>query len=322
MNRIFNCLFASRIAEFIAQKHALGFPYGGSEVILSYFDRFCCENFAVENILSKELCLTWAVRRDTEGNNALRNRLSVIREFAKYLNRLGEPAFIIPNFYAKKSARLVPHIYSEEEIAMIWEELDNTKPRDRFPVRHFVIPAIMRLLYCCGLRPCEARKLRVDDVDLLAGKLYIRESKGHKDRIIMLADDMRDYLVDYNEKVCRLLPGRQWFFPSSNDELYTKEWLENTFCLVRKKLNIPYSGTTPPRLYDFRHTFATHRLYLWMREGKDLTTMTAYLSAYMGHVQLTDTYYYIHLVPGQLETMSGLDFSRYESLLPEVELDD
>ena len=322
MTRVYDSLFAQRIVEFVAQKRALGFPYDGSECILASFDRFCLENFPGESALTKELCFAWAVRRDTEQNNAFRNRLSVIREFARYLNRLGETAYIIPNFYARKSARPVPYIYSEEEIAMIWGAFDKIKPRGGFPVRHFVIPAVIRLLYCCGLRPCEARKLKVDDVNLLDGKLYIRESKSHKDRIVMLADDARDYLNDYHEKVCWFLPGRQWFFPSSSDTLYTKEWLEKEFRLVRNKLNIPCIGENPPRLYDFRHTFATHRFYLWMRDGKDLSAMLPYLSAYMGHAQLTDTYYYIHLVPGQLEAMSGLNFSRYESLLPEVECDE
>jgi len=72
----------------------------------------------------------------------------------------------------------------------------------------------------------------------------------------------------------------------------------------------------------FSHTFATHRLYLWLREGKDVTAMLPYLSAYMGHAQLSDTYYYIHLVPELFADMSGLDFSKYESLLPEVESDE
>jgi integrase len=57
----------------------------------------------------------------------------------------------------------------------------------------------------------------------------------------------------------------------------------------------------------------------WMREGKDLMAALPYLSAYMGHAHMSDTYYYIHLVPGQLEAMSGYDFSKYEALLPEVE---
>lgn len=50
--------------------------------------------------------------------------------------------------------------------------------------------------------------------------------------------------------------------------------------------------------------------------------MLPYLSAYMGHAQLSDTYYYIHLVPGQFEIMSGIDLSRYEVLLPEVDYDE
>ena len=84
-------------------------------------------------------------------------------------------------------------------------------------------------------------------------------------------------------------------------------------CVLRKKYE---------RSYFIRHTFCTHRLYEWMREGKDLNAMLPYLSAYMGHAQLSDTYYYIHLVPGQFEALSGLDFTHYENLLPEVEDDE
>lgn len=67
---------------------------------------------------------------------------------------------------------------------------------------------------------------------------------------------------------------------------------------------------------------ATHRLYHWMCEGKDLNAMLPYLSAYMGHAQLSDTYYYIHLVPGLMEEMSDFAFSSAEVLLPEVETDE
>ena len=72
------------------------------------------------------------------------------------------------------------------------------------------------------------------------------------------------------------------------------------------------------RFHDLRHTFATHRLYHWMRDGKDLNAMLPYLSAYMGHAY----YYYIHLVPGLLEEMSGFAFSSSEALLPEAETDE
>lgn len=56
--------------------------------------------------------------------------------------------------------------------------------------------------------------------------------------------------------------------------------------------------------------------------GKDVTAMLPYLSAYMGHAQLSDTYYYIHLVPGLFEKMAGFDYSASDYLLPEVEYDE
>lgn len=322
MIRTFGSRFSGRIIAFVQQKNALGFSYKGSEAILQEFDRFCSKRFQDESSLTKELCLAWAVRRNTEQSNSFRNRLSPIREFAKYLHRLGEPAFVIPANFARKGHRPVPYIYTEDEIAAIWNIFDQIKPRGGFPVRHLVFPAAVRLLYCCGLRPVEARKLKACDVNLNVGKLYIRESKGHRDRVVMLADDVLEYFVTYDKRMSRLLPKREWFFPNSVDTFYPKDWFKKVFRIVRIKLGWAPSGPKAPRIYDFRHTFATHRLYRWLREGKDLTAMLPYLSAYMGHAQLSDTYYYIHLVPGQLEAMSGLDFSKYESLLPEVESDE
>jgi integrase len=318
----FQSKFSERITAFIRQKKLLGFPYVGSTGILRMFDLFCLKHFPAETALTKEICLSWAVRRDTEQIKSFYTRLSPIREFAKYLNGIGEPAFIIPKGFVCGAHKHVPYIYTEEEITRIWQAFDEIVPRKRYPVRHLVLPAMVRLLYCCGLRPVEARKLKTCDINLHTGKIFIRESKGYKDRIVMLADDALEYFNAYNEKVCRLMPGREWFFPRSNDSLQIKDCFQDAFKKVRVKLGLEQSGSTLLRLYDFRHTFATHRLYLWMREGKDLTAMLPYLCAYMGHSQLSDTYYYIHLVPGQLETMSGLDFSKYESLLPEAGTDE
>jgi integrase len=315
----YNSNFSNHIAAFVEQKRLLGFTYSSNERILQRFDQFCIEYFPSENSLTKELCLAWAVRRDMEQISSFRTRLTTIRELAKYLNRIGEPAFIFPKKFAPlKKHRPIPYIYTKAEIASIWNFLDGIKPRTHLSVRHLVIPAIFRLLYCCGLRPGEARKLKTLDVDLSSGKIYIRESKGCKDRIVMLADDVVEYFTDYNECLVRLLPGREWFFPKSNDTPYSNKWLIGEFQKVREAFNFVQYASGPPRVYDFRHTFATHCLYQWLNEGKDITAMLPYLSAYMGHAHLSDTYYYIQLVPGQFEEVSGLDFSKYESLLPEV----
>ena len=324
MTPLFNGNFSEKLTRFVAEKNSLGFSYEESCRILSHFDRFCAENFPDENMLTKELVTAWAHRNDDETAIAFRARLTPVREFARYLNRTGEKAFILTQKYAKKPYRPVPHIYSQSEVAAIWSAADHISPNSqtRYQLRHIVIPAMLRVLYCCGLRPAEVRKLRVENIDLTNGKIFVMASKKHTDRIVMMADDLMDYCREYDRRVKRILPEREFFFPKSDGDAYTHNWFVVTFRELRKDAGITASGAGLPRLYDFRHTFATHRLYQWMREGKDLMAALPYLSSYMGHAHMSDTYYYIHLVPGQLEAMSGYDFSKYEALLPEVECDE
>lgn len=321
MKYIFSSAFADRINDFVEQKNAVGFPYVVSLRILRRFDGFCTEYYPQETALTKELCMAWAVRKETENNNTFRNRLMPIREFAKYLKRGEEDAYVLPPDFAKKGARHIPHIYSEAEISSLWEAFDNLKPNKGYPIRQFVISTFIRLLYCCGLRPSEARKLRASDVDLEKGRLNIMESKGHKSRIIIMADDVAEMCRRYEEIVSKTMPDRVPFFPNSKGNFYNQDWFKNIFRDAKITAGVSVSGIRM-RLYDFRHTFATHRLYQWMREGKDINAMMPYLSAYMGHEQLSDTYYYIHLVPGLFEQMSNFDYSSLENLLPEVESDE
>lgn len=322
MKYTFQSCFSVRLEAFIAQKNALGYPYHESSRILRNFDLFCLKHYPQETKLTKEICLAWAVRKENECRNTFRNRIFPIREFARYLNCIGEEAYLIPVNLARKGTAAVPHIYTKTEILAIWNVLEHLPVKRNFPVRHLVIPTLVKLLYCCGLRPSEARKLLRKDVDLDKGRLNIIESKGHKSRIVMMADDVTEMLHEYDAAVSSIMPERTIFFPDSHDRIYTKEWLDKTMRLTLKKAGIQSSGKQNPRPYDFRHTFATYRLYLWMREGKDLTAMLPYLSAYMGHTQLSDTYYYIHLVPGLFEKMAGFDDSTSNNLIPEVDEDE
>ncbi|MDE5754021.1 MAG: tyrosine-type recombinase/integrase, partial [Oscillospiraceae bacterium] len=190
MNYTFQSHFAVRLEKFIVQKNALGYPYQESSRILRKFDLFCLEHYPQETELTKEICLAWAVRKKNECRNTFRNRIFPIREFARYLNCIGEEAYLIPVNLARKGTPAVPHIYTEAEIIAIWDVLEHLPVKRNFPVRHLVIPALVKLLYCCGLRPSEARKLLRKDVDLDKGRLNIIESKAHKSRIVMMADDV------------------------------------------------------------------------------------------------------------------------------------
>lgn len=128
----------------------------------------------------------------------------------------------------------------------IWDVFDHLKPRGGFPVRQFVIPAMVKLMYCFGLRPAEARRLRAKDVDLNIGRLNIMESEQHRSRIVMMADDVTEMLSDYNAIVVSVMPELEPFFPNSEGGFYGKRGLEKTFLQVLKKAGVTGTGQRSP----------------------------------------------------------------------------
>lgn len=322
MKKLISGVFTERIESFLEQKHFLGYLYDGQVNILANFSEYVSNKFPNDTLLSKQMVLEWCSRKPTEKGTTLNTRVTVLRQFAKYLVSIGEAAYIVPSGFVHCEQRQIPHIYSESEIVALWSELDKIKPDLRSPVRHFVIPAMFRTLYCCGLRPVEVRKLLIKNVDLENGTIFVAESKGHKSRIVPMPTDLIEYLSVYRKNMQIILPQTLLFFPNGQGTEYCHRQLVFIFEEFWHNTGIQIERGLQPRLYDFRHTFATHRLYQWLREGRELTAMMPYLSAYMGHGNPSETYYYIHLIPETLRNMSGKDYSDCQNLLPEVPEDE
>ena len=151
--------FGEQIRAFVGYKNSLGFPYDESIRILGRFDDFCVERFPEKDCLDCELALAWLEKRDTENTAGHRNRIMVIREFAKYLRAVGTEAYMIPISMTSKGPGYVPHIFNEAEIKAFFHGADSFRPHGKAPARHLVIPVFYRLLYCCGLRPAEGRTM-------------------------------------------------------------------------------------------------------------------------------------------------------------------
>jgi integrase len=73
------------------------------------------------------------------------------------------------------------------------------------------------------------------------------------------------------------------------------------------------------RVYNLRHRFASAVLNRWLDEGRDLYAMLPYLRAYMGHGTLSETAYYIHILPENLRKSPGIDWRVFDEMIPEVE---
>jgi len=52
-----------------------------------------------------------------------------------------------------------------------------------------------------------------------------------------------------------------------------------------------------PRIHDLRHRFAAKTLWRWYRAGEDPDRRLPILSAYLGHVHVRDSYWYLSAWP-------------------------
>ncbi len=320
MKRDANSLLWPQIEKFLELKRALGYQYNRNQEFLIDFDTFCQSRFPAKETLDRELCLAWATVRQSESVNSFNRRISVIRELARYIISVGNEAFIIPKAITKRKNKYVPHIFTGSELAAFFDSADNNDYNLYYPTRHLVLSTIFRVLYCCGLRPGEVLRLRSSDVNIKTGKIFIAESKAHKERIVMMSDDLLGIMAAYDREMQAILPGRKIFFPKADDNPYGRLWLEVNFHACWNNAGLGKVSGNQPRPYDFRHTFATHCLYRWLKEGKNIDALLPYLSTYMGHERFEDTAYYIHLVPEFFPTMGSMNVEKFSSLIPEATL--
>lgn len=234
--------------------------------------------------------------------------------------RLGINAYIVePMVIPPAVKRQIPHIFTDSELSAFFTAADNLAYNERGKIRHLIVPVIFRLMYCCGLRPHEARLIKKKDIDFASNTLKISESKGHKDRVVVMPDDVSMLAEKYLSIIQEIFSENEYLFPNWRvNSFFSPGWLNAMFLLCWNTSGIKSFSGNSPCAYSFRHTFATKRLYMWMKEGRDLEAYLPYLSAYMGHAHFSHTAYYIHLVPEFFPHMAQMDLSRYESLIPEV----
>lgn len=200
------------IEDFLQQKHAAGYPYDSSGRILARFDRMVCAEFPDTSKLTKEVCDAWIQHNKSLSPNTLLRRVTPVRQLGKYMNGIGVESYVIPGHVPNKQIRYEAHIFTERELKSFFSSVDGCFASPFSPVRHLVIPVIFRLIFSCGMRSSEARKLLCEDVDLSDGCITIRESKAWKARLIYVSDDMLSLLRTYDEEVRRVMPDRSVFF--------------------------------------------------------------------------------------------------------------
>jgi integrase len=74
-----------------------------------------------------------------------------------------------------------------------------------------------------------------------------------------------------------------------------------------------------PRLHDFRHAYAVHRLKKWAQQEKDLAAYLPVLKTYMGHDSFAETAYYLRLTADVFPAITLKLETLYPGIIPKLE---
>lgn len=261
--------------------------------------------------ITTELAVQWAKLPVHADPLYWARRLDMVRRLAKHL-AMSEPNTEIPpkGLLGPSYRRPAPHIYSPYEIKALLQEAVRLGPPGG--LRPQTYHTLFGLLACTGLRISEALRLTRSDVDLRNGILTVTQTKFHKSRLVPLHATTVKILRAYARRRDQYLPrttATSFFLTEKGTPLkYHKTLL--TFLQIRESLGWA-EHPNPPRIHDLRHTFAVRTLLRWYEEGTPIGNKIVSLSTYLGHVKVSDTYWYLSAVPELLAAAA----SRFEMSL-------
>jgi integrase/recombinase XerD len=200
---------------------------------------------------------------------------------AYYEHVLGKPREYYDLQRPNKSKTL-PNVFSKEEVVKLLKAPKNIKHK-----------AILLIIYSSGLRISEAVNLRIKDVHSDEGYIFVKDSKGKRDRKTILSPVVLQVLRLYY----KAHKPSYWLFEGQEGGKFSTKSIQQ---ILRKAIDL--AGANPwGTVHTLRHSFATHLL----QEGVNLRI----IQSMMGHSSSKTTEIYTHVLAVNNKTAkSPLEF--------------
>jgi integrase/recombinase XerD len=286
---------ASTIADYIRHNRSLGKRFVAEAAILSAFSRSVGKMPLLD---IRPAVITRFVNREGSSDETIAKKHRALAGFFRYaVTRRRLKTSPMPSFVRRRGGpSFTPYIYSEAELKRILAAVPAaTSTRsgiDADTLRTFVL-----LLYGAGLRRGEARRLKVEDVDLPRSLLHIKGTKFFKTRIVPISTSLstvlKAFVAKHRSRHSR--DGEDLLFSQKDGTPLKDSVVTEAFRRLREVAGIKRDGgaRNQPRLHDLRHSSAVHRVTSWYRAGADLNDLLPKLATYLGHKDLSGTQRYL-----------------------------
>ena len=295
----FSSGLSATIRSHLTLKRALGRQYAAEAWVLAHLDRF----LAARRVdLIAETFAAWCLTLEHLASGTRRGRMRVVRNLCLYRRR-SEPGCFVPDerLFPPVHQAIRPHIFTDSQILQLLAAARMLARTSNSPL----CPENMRLaivvLSTTGLRRGELTRLTVGDYDPLQHTLAIRESKFHKSRLVPVSADTAreiEHLIAVRGR--RRLPTEAdsplLWHRSPRTGGYSGGGLSCAVRALFRRAGVRTATGHLPRTHDFRHGFAVTALLRWYRAGLDVQSRLPFLAAYMGHVSIVSTAYYLQFV--------------------------
>lgn len=180
--------------------------------------------------------------------------------------------------YPTRRVERLPQILSKEEVRKILAFYTNIKHK-----------AIIGTIYGLGLRISELINMRINDIDSQRMLVHIKNSKGNRDRIVMLPKNLlivlRKYFKEYKPT--------NFLFEGQKKQQYSETSIRNILKNSVYKNNIKKHIT----VHSLRHSYATHLL----ENGTDIRIIQKLL----GHKNIGTTLQYTKVAESTLQNIQS-----------------
>ena len=236
------------------------------------FQKIAAPRIDIDALTQEQLnaYLLYLIQHRNYGESQLNMAVSVLKFYYEKVSHQPRLNFVLPR---PRKKRVLPKVIAKETITKLLHAPANEKHK-----------TMLMCAYAAGLRVSEVAALKVKHIDSKRMTIRIEQSKGKKDRYVMLSEklliQLRTYFKAYKPKV--------YLFEGQYGGAISTRSIQQVFTNAKQKAGV----NQDVGIHSLRHSFATHL----HESGIDIK----YIGDLLGHNSIKTTNIYTHVSKSEI----------------------